>query len=222
MFCWASTTGPPQSPFAVPPQHASPVFKDMLASTSAAARACPEASPSSQDPGQDDGQIEDSQAAKRHNPGLKVALLGTSRRQALLLLYCLYAWDRTVLIEDLHLPDLVRLAVVADNYACMAMLHRIDDLLLAASAAEQKLLGACICADEAEAAKGAAWLNVKDAPALFLWAGQVQLDKVRAHLGQWMVLHAPEIDVSKLDATSAGFLRGAQQLHSRRIYDIDE
>ena len=114
-----------------------------------------------------------------------MSLLRTTRRQALLLLlHCLYAWDRTVLIEDLDLPDLPRLAVVADKYGCTAMLHRIDDLLLAASAAEQKLLGSCICVDAAEAAKGAAWVNVKDAPALFLWAGQVHLDKVRAHLGQ--------------------------------------
>ena len=52
--------------------------------------------------------------------------------------------------------------------------------------------------------------------------GAGQVDQVRAHLGQWMVLHALEIDVSKLDATSAGFLRGAQQLHSRRLYGVDD
>ena len=55
-------SGPPPRAHSMYLQHASPVFKDMLASTSAAARACLETSPSSQDPGQDDGQG-DSQAA---------------------------------------------------------------------------------------------------------------------------------------------------------------
>ena len=199
--------GPPLSVHSLYLQHASSLFRDMILlrqSSTVAVTSCVDWLESSQD--------SDSPVAKRQRAELKLSLPGTSRKQTLLLLHCMYAWDGTAAVEDMHLPELVDLANVLDKYGAVLMLRRVDGLLLAACAAEQKLIPGCSDIPEAQAA---AWLNVQDAPALFVWAGKLHLSKTQAHLAEYMVQHAPMIDVSKLDATSAAFLRGAQALHTR-------
>ena len=138
---------------------------------------------------------------KRFKAELRVPLPGTSRRQALLLLHCLYAWDRRSWAESLDASELADLAMVAHKYGIAPVLQLADSSLV-------KL---CDTKD-ADASKASAQMNVARAPAQFQFAQDLGLSQLQSHIAEFMGAHAHALDLSAVDACSAALLRGIRRL----------
>ena len=132
---------------------------------------------------------------------LRVPLLGTSRQQALLLLHCLYAWDRKSWAESLQPAELAMLARVAHKFGIAAVLQLADSALV-------KL---CSTKD-ADASNTCVQMNLDRAPAQFQFARDTACLGFQEHVGRFMGAHAHALDLSKLDARSAALLKGACRL----------
>ena len=127
---------------------------------------------------------------------VKLPLPGTSRKQALLLLHCLYAFDRKSWAKSLKSPELADLARIAHKYACTAVLGLADNSLVAACKGEDFAL-----------------LGVREAPAQLQLARDLNLDKLEIHLAYTMGKHAHRLDLTALDAVTAAMLKGATELY---------
>ena len=204
-------------------QHASPVFTDVLASCTAEqepqsahqpAESAPAQQPCAQSPGSSGG--DDSPAPKRRKTGSKqqLPLPDTSRKQALLLLHCLYQHTQPGWAEGLEIPELLDLAQTAHKFACSAVLRQADGLLVAAVKAEEALVAECAQSKQ-PAAWAAAWLNSHDAPARHTFARDLNLPGLVLHVEAFMALHANEVDLTAVDGALLGVLRGARQLCNR-------
>ena len=91
----------------------------------------------------------------------ELPLRGATRKQVLLLLSCLYAFDRGAWVRQLEPPERVDLARIADQFQCIELLQCVDASLVKMSEREEQLEQADINSDEE-----LGWLNGRDAPAL--------------------------------------------------------
>ena len=128
----------------------------------------------------------------------RLPLSETTKKQALLLLQCLYAWNRQAWAEALDPPELVQVARVAHKYGILPMLQLADSCLVRK----------CSTQDAAASNEGE-WMNVQRAPAQLQMAQDLALDGFEAHCAQFMGAHAHAVDLSKLDARTAALLKGA-------------
>ena len=141
----------------------------------------------------------------------KLPLPGTTRKQALLLLYCLYAWTRETSMNHLCPSELVELAKVAHLFGAEKVLQVADHALVKICTAELTEM-----AEASEDPDGAdplaAWLNVEDAPAQHHLARKLHLTQFRACVGHFMGKHARRINLGAVDASISAVLRGAREM----------
>ena len=188
-------------------QHASALFTDVLASCSSSQQ---------QQPHKPGGSGDETPTSKRQRLAskLQLPLPGTSEKQALLLLHCLYQHTQPAWADGLEVPELLDLARVAHKFACSAVLQRADRLLVAAVKAEEALVAERPKFEQL-AAQAEAWLTPQNAPARLSFAQDLTLPSLALHVGAFMALHADEVDLGGVDAALLGVLRGARQLCER-------
>ena len=206
-------------------QHASPLFTDVLASCTSEQEPQPADQPAESAPARQPSPQSacsccgvDLPAPKRQKTGprLQLPLPDTSRKQALLLLHCLYQHTQPGWAESLGVSELLDLAQTAHKFACSAVLHQADSLLVAAVKAEEALVAQCSQSKQA-AAWAAAWLNAHDAPARHSFAKHMNLPGLVLHVEAFMALHANDVDLNAVDGALLGVLRGARQLCTRPV-----
>ena len=183
-------------------RHASGVFADVLAGCSR---------PQQQETPSQDNPSDDAPAPKRHKPGLRLPLPDTTRKQALLLLHCLYQHTQPAWADDLGIPELLDLALVAHKFDCTAVLQQSDRLLVAAVEAEERLVAGCNPAQR-PATAAAAWLTPQNALAQHALTDKLHLPKLALHVGAFMAMHANELDLGSVDVSILGVLQGARML----------
>ena len=141
-----------------------------------------------------------SPAPKRARAMLRLPLPGTSRRQALLLLHCLYAWDRKAWACSLGPPELLELARVSHKYDCTAVLQLADSALVTFGQPQGAGPGV-----------QPAWLHVRWAPAQLQLADSLDLAGVRWLVGGFLGRHAEEVALDQVEnACVAAVLDGAR------------
>ena len=151
-----------------------------------------------------------SPARKRCKTTPKLPLPGTSRRQALLLLHSLYAWDRKSWAEGLDLPELADLARVAHKFAsCVLQL------------ADSSLVEVCQTED-AHAQDPDSWLNTTTAPELLQLAADLSLVKFERHVAFFCGMQAAIVTPNIFDARTAAVLRGAECRRRMSFPEQDE
>ena len=208
-------------------QHASDLFADVLACCDGSpepspyskgvleieAATAPQLCSCSQSPS---SSSDDSPAPKRRKatPQQHMPLPETSRKQALLLLQCLYQHTQPAWADELEIPELLDLAQAAHKFACLAVLHQADRLLVAAVKAEEALVRGYPYAKQA-AARAAAWLDAQNAPARHATTQALHLPSLALHVGSFMAMHAEEVDLDVVDVALLGVLQGARQLCRR-------
>ena len=186
-------------------QHASPVFKDALSGLSGQHRDFQGTSCFIKQ------ESNDQLPAKRAKCQLRLPLPGTSRRQAVLLLCLLYAWDKGSFLMTLKPAELVELARVAHKFCCVPALQQVDSQLVRVCQG-----GA---GSEGTSAKSKAlkldeevWLTVGEAPAQLQLAADLHLACYEAHVASFIGEHAHAIDLEALDSRMAAVLRGARKI----------
>ena len=136
-------------------------------------------------------------------------LPGASMCQALLLLHCLYAFDRGAWAEGLCGPDLLELACIADKFACTAVLRLVDSTLVKRCTAQEGAGG------------GGEWappcLIARNAPEQHGLARKLHLTGFEARVGCFLGMHADEIDLTQVDAGLAHVLRGANRVRAELL-----
>ena len=143
----------------------------------------------------------------------KLPLPRTTRKQAQLLLYCLYAWSREASMDALQPPELVELAKVAHTFACEEVLGSVDGALVRmcqAEAAADVRPETDEDSDDEDSFGG--WVNAVDAPAQHQLAHELHLTDFEACVGRYMGRHPDDIDLASVDATLAAVLEGARSL----------
>ena len=150
-------------------------------------------------------EIAASQAAlepgKRQRCMLRLPLPGSSRKQALLLLHCLYAWDRKAWALGLQPWELVELATVGNKFSVLQVLQLADSCLV--QTCHHTSL-------DSEASHPGAWLTPENAAAMYQAAGTMQLACFRVHVGAYLGLHSQDVSEDGLDAGTAAVLLGAR------------
>ena len=131
-------------------------------------------------------------------------LPGVTLHQALLLLHCLYAWARESWAASLSLADLFDLARVADKYACTSVLQLVDTTICKR------------CSEQGPAAEGAV-LTAQTAPEQHRLARTLHLRAYEGQIGFFLGMHADEIDLSTVDPSLAGVLRGASRVRAELL-----
>ena len=131
-------------------------------------------------------------------PELK--LPGVSRKQALLLLHCLYRFRRDAWVAELGPPEMLELARIADRYGFLEVLDLVDNCL------------DDICEGEEDAAPDDAWLLVEDAPQLLQVACKLQLTRFKARVLRFIGRHVRNLDLSRLDNSMAAVLTGVRSV----------
>ena len=116
-------------------------------------------------------------------------LPGITRHQAVLLLQLMYTWTRETWAKSLSLPDLLDLARVADQYACLPSLQLVDNTLVQ------------LCEEQAKTPSATAFLTVASVPVQYQLALRLHLKGYAAVAGHFLGRHADEVDFSKLDPT---------------------
>ena len=169
--------------------HASSVFKNAL--QCAAARQADAKIATDDEP---DG--DDSPTAKRPKVMTKLPLPGVTRRQAQLLLHVLYCLKKESWADSLGPPELIDLATVCDKFSAVGLLQLADEALVKRTASKT----------------ATGWLTVLDAPGQHELARRLHLASYEAHVGRFLGRHAHEVDLSRLDASTAAILEGARDL----------
>ena len=160
---------------------------------------------------------------KRQRAMVELPVPGVFNKQALLLLHCLYSSSQKIWLGNRAPPQLMDLARIASSLGCSAVVQGVDKALVKAcqyavyDVADEDHIDSCSWEpdyrNDHEAESG--WVNVRDAPAQFRLARELQLTKFEAHVGRFMGMHAPAMDLKQLDAGTAAILQGAQVLHGR-------
>ena len=163
--------------------------------------------------GDDDDQPRDALAKDVHPPrsgskrprpaspaALELRLPEVSKKQALLLLHCLYECRRDTWVAGLRPPDMLELARVADRYGFLEVLDLVDTCL-----AER-------CEQEEKQGPDGVWLLVEDAPQLLQVARKLQLGSFKARILRFIGRHAHDIDLSRLDGSVAEVLTGVRSI----------
>ena len=187
-------------------QHASEVFTNALDTCPGQAGA-PEAAHSSKLRSAAKRLRTDQPPRPRSDP-LELALPSTSKRQALLLLNCLYAWTRETTVWAWPPPDLLELARVSHRFGCTEVLQLADSGLV-------KMCKAEAAAEEVETVEEVlyeGWLNFEDAPAQHRLARDLHLTGFEACIGRFMGMHANDVDLESVDPSLAAVLEGARKI----------
>ena len=124
-------------------------------------------------------------------------MTGVTMPQALLLLHCLYAFDRRAWVVGVGFQDLCDLVRVCDKFACCGVLQLVDKTLLERAEA-----------GEGDAGDEASMLNVANAPAHHKLASRYRLSAYEAHVARFLGLNADRVDLAALDPSLAHALRG--------------
>ena len=133
---------------------------------------------------------------------LPLPLPNTSKEQALLLLHCMYAFDRAKWAKALQPYELAALAAVAHRFGCLQILELADSALLQASAAD------------------AGFTTVKNAPTQHQLARRLQLVQFELHVARFLGSYPNAVDLSKLDPGTAAVLEGARQACKRQCLGL--
>lgn len=131
-------------------------------------------------------------------------MTGVTTPQALLLLHCLYAFDRRAWVVGVGFQDLCDLVRVCDKFACCGVLQLVDKTLLERAEA-----------GEGDAGDEASMLNVANAPAHHKLASRYRLSAYEAHVARFLGLNADRVDLAALDPSLAHALRGANEMRSK-------
>ena len=136
---------------------------------------------------------------------LRLPLARVTKHQALLLLHCLYAFDKGAWILGVGAADLFALAQIADRFACEAVLGLVDKALVERCVAENVDQGT------------GQLLTVKTAPAQHKLASSCHLRAYEALVSHFLGLHADKVDLTLLDPSLAHALRGANNMRSKLL-----
>ena len=129
-------------------------------------------------------------------------LLGASKKQACLLLHCLYSFKRESWARSLSSAALIELAAIAHKFACHDVLELVDSTL------SDRCLAPPAHADHAYLAP---LLTHIRAPEQYKAAQVLHLTQYTGHIGCYLGEHADEIDLAKVDEVSAHILKGAMR-----------
>ena len=176
--------------------HISPVFSNALACTSGTPAAHDDSPRQRQGP-----------AAKRAKQALRLPLPGTSRKQALLLLHCMYAFDRSAWASTLDPPELVEVARIADRFDCAKVLQLVDNALVQA----------CKVPERPVAGAARMWTTAEQAPAQYQLARQLHLPQLELHCGRFLGLHAHKVDLAEVRGFDAGLAAALEAALELRI-----
>lgn len=135
----------------------------------------------------------------------RLPLPGATRRQVLLLLHCLYQFERESWVEKLCIPEIIELAKLAHRYLCLRVLGLADKCLV-------KRCGVREASIKTGIVDSKAWLTVKDAPREHQLAQRLNLTRYEALVGLFMGRHAHAIDLGRVGPSAAAVLRGARLL----------
>ena len=139
-------------------------------------------------------------AAKPGKGLVRLPIPVTSKRQAQLLLHCLYCWERGPWAESLHAAGLVELARVAHRYGCASVLDLADRCLVKNCGVQEASMAKTVPRP---------WLTVWEAPAQYQLAERLHITSYGALVGRFLRKHAHVVDVSRLDPLVAAILQGA-------------
>ena len=117
---------------------------------------------------------------------------GAGMHQALLLLHCLYAFDRRSWLAALSPSDLLDLASITHRYACTSILDLVHTVLVQRCSA---------------GAPSTPVLTISNAPEQLQVAKKLQLTGYEACIGRFLGTHAADIDMRKLDVCLANALQ---------------
>ena len=138
---------------------------------------------------------------KCHSSETQLPLPSATKQQVLLLLHCLYAWDRKSWAESLRAHELAELARIAHRFDIVPVLQLADESLVK------------LCHTKGADAYGQlSLMNTLRAPAQFQLAQDLALPQFEHHAGVFIGRHAHDVDIRKLDARSAALLSGAREL----------
>ena len=135
----------------------------------------------------------------------RLPLARATRHQALLLLHCLYAFDKGAWIRGVEAADFFALAHIADRFACEAVLGLVDRALVDRCQAE-----------DVDPGPGQL-LTLETAPAQHQLASRCHLRAYEAHVSHFLGLHADKVDLTLLDPSLAHALRGANKMRSELL-----
>ena len=129
-------------------------------------------------------------------------------RQAMLLLHYLYSDVPESWTAALEISDLVRLAEVANQCACLSLLKLVDSTMVKHSTAQEA---------HHTTSAGPAILTAKTAPEQLSLAGKLNLEVYQAHVGCYIGRHASEIDLSLLEPSLKHALGGALEAQAKLL-----
>ena len=182
---------------------ASAVLRDALACSVPAA-----ADPASPD------DLAASPAAKQRRGYHKLPLPGSSKEQVLLLLHCIYAWERDAWVCSLNAPQLVELATISDKLRAEAVLKTCDTRLVK------------ICEGlRYHWTKYEGLVHGRNAHAVFCMARKLQLTCFLEEVGKYMGSNPGLIRTNLMDAGTAAIMRGAAETIeglSQRIQEAEQ
>ena len=142
----------------------------------------------------DESDDTESPSAKRPKVMAKLPLPGATRRQVQLLLQTLYCVKKESWLDSLCPPELIDLATVLDKYSAVELLQVVDEVLVKKTA-----IG-----------PAQRWLTVLDAPGQHQLASRLHLTSYEAHVGRFLGRHAHQVDLTRLDASTAAVLEGTR------------
>ena len=134
--------------------------------------------------------------------GKKLPLPNTSKEQVLLLLHCLYTFNRESWAKTLSSSDLFSLAEIAHRFACQEVLSLADSTLCNCHSAPT---------DHTAPAALVSGLTPVNAPELYKAAQTLHLTQYESHVGCYLGKHADEVDLEMMEPSCAHIMRGAIQ-----------
>ena len=143
---------------------------------------------------------------KKRKTMLELPLPDTSKKQALLLLHCLYAWDRKSWVETLDHPELTALGRLAHRFSCTAVLQLVDHGLVDFSNASIKA--------------GNPYLTPETAPDDHKLALELRFPQYEAHVGHFLGKAAHLVDLTQVDVHFAAVLQGACSMRDELMAEI--
>ena len=182
-------------------QHASEVFTGALACTPDRPAGAAEAS--------DDARGSRSSAkrprtASAARTAFELPLHGATRKQALLLLACLYAFARDAWVCALAPADQMELAQLAHMYQCTEVLRLVDASLAKMCEAEEAE------EDGERDDREMGWLNDLDAASLLESARRLHLKGFEAGVLRFIGRHLHHVQLHDMDASIAAVVVGAR------------
>ena len=187
-------------------QHASEVLTGALACTAEQPAAAAEASDDTRATRNTAKRPRTASTASAPGTEFKLPLRGASRKQALLLLSCLYAFARDAWVWELGPADQMELARLAHRYQCIEVLQLVDASLVKMSEAEEEL------SQDTYVEMG--WLNEFDAPKLLDMARDLSLAGFEARVLRFIGRHPDTVSLRDMDPGIAAVIAASRSVRS--------